>query len=404
MGKRIRSYIPVIAIVLLAVFYGKAAKAQTAADLAGVKRAVITAYKNYQKQVNVSSFHLYNGRDTKALNALMSEVVNETPGLFYAGQRFTKLVAPGSGQIRAMELSYGSAFMGGGKINTQKIKTTQKKINAKVKQILQVVKPGMSKVEKALVLHDYLVQNTAYCDDENKEYSLSEWGVFLKGKANCQGYSLAYGILLKQVGIPVRYVTSEKMMHMWTMIKLGGAWYHVDVTWDDPLDTMRKKDQYGLVMHDMFLCSSAKMKKNGYYGFSAPRKAASKKYDKKYWNQVTSAFVYRGGKWLYQTGEAICQRNALTGGKAKVLYRAGGHSFVSMNRDKYYFINNNRIYLYNRKNNHITLVLDGAAKYRNQYAITQLKYTSGKLTYRMFRGTKRKTVTKKVKRNGLLKK
>lgn len=405
MGRKAGRYIGISMMLLLfLISSGRQVKAQTAADMDGAKKAIITAYQNYQKRVDVSAYHLYNNRDTDALTEVMTEVVNETPYLFYAGQRFAKLVSPGSNQIRSIELEYGSSFTtGNGKVDTQKIASTKKKIKAKVKKVLKVVTPKMTKLEKAMVLHDYLIQNTAYCDDDDKDYRLSEWGVFLKGKANCQGYSLAYGILLRQVGIPVKYVTSDEMMHMWTIVKLNGKWYHVDVTWDDPLDPIQKRDQDGLVMHDMFLCSTAKMKSKGYYGFSAP-KANSKKYDNKYWNKITSAFFYRNGKWLYQTDRAIVQRNALASGKTKKLYRAGGRSFIKMNQNKYYFINYNRIYLYDRKKNQIKLVFNGASKYKNKYTITQLKYVSGKLTYRMYRNSSYKSVTKKVKKNGLLKK
>ena len=40
--------------------------------------------------------------------------------------------------------------------------------------------------------------------------------------------------------------------HTWNRIKLGGKWYHVDVTWDDPVP-----DQLGYAIHTYFLVSDA---------------------------------------------------------------------------------------------------------------------------------------------------
>lgn len=377
-------------------------QAAQSANLSGAKKAVIAAYKNYQTKVDVSAYHLYNTRDSEAVSAMMTEVVNQTPGLFYTGMQYAKCVVVGTNQITGLELEYARSFQNpNGTVNVAQIKATKTKINQKVKKALQCIKPGMTTVEKALVLHDYLIKNTQYNDDESKEYRYSEWGIFLKGKGNCQGYSMAYGILMQQAGIPVRYVVSESMMHMWNQIKIGGKWYHVDVTWDDPLDTRQKKDQYGLVLHDRFLCSTQKMKEKGYYGFGG-KSAKSTKYDHKFWTDITSQIYYRKGKWLYQTDRVIQQRSSLTKGKAKTLYWAGGNYFTAFNQNKYYFINYNRIYLYQRKTGKIYLVLQGSKYYRGDYMISQLKYASGKLTYRVVRGNKVKTVTKRVRKSGLL--
>lgn len=372
------------------------------ADLAGAKRAIIQAYQNYQTQVDVSGYRLYNNRDAESVSQIMTEVVNQTPGLFYTGMQFSKYVVMETTQIKAIKLEYANSFCNAdGSVNIPKIRKVQAQIRTQVKKAMKCVKSGMSPLEKALVLHDYLIANTQYLEEESKEYRYSEWGVFVKGKANCQGYSLAYSILMQEAGIPVRYVVSEEMLHMWNQIKIGGKWYHVDVTWDDPLDTRLKKDQYGLVLHDRFLCSTRKMTEKGYYGFQA-KPAKSTKYDNKFWTDITSEIFYRGGKWLYQTNRRIEQRASLVKGKAKPLYWAGGNYFISLDKNRYYFINYNRIYLYQRKTQKMYLVLDGTKRYKGNPTISQLKYDSGKLTYRVVRGDKVKTVTKRVNKKGLL--
>lgn len=399
-------------IVVLLVFFAIVAVVQTdcvaakaagqTADLAGAKTAIIQAYKRYQSQVDVSRYQLYNNRDEAAVSQIMTEIVNQTPGLFYTGMQFSKYVVVGTNQIKAIKLEYAKSFCDAdGAVNVSKIRKVQTQIRTQVNKAMKCVKSSMSPLEKALVLHDYLITNTQYLEEKSKEYRYSEWGGFLKGRANCQGYSLAYGILMQEAGIPVRYVVSEEMLHMWNQIKIGGKWYHVDVTWDDPLDTRLKRDQYGLVLHDRFLCSTQKMKEKGYYGFQA-KSAKSTKYDNKFWTEITSEIFYRSGKWLYQTSRRIEQRTSLTKGKAKPLYWAGGNYFTSLDENRYYFINYNRIYLYQRKTQKMYLVLDGNKRYRGNPTISQLKYDSGKLTYRVVRDDRVKTVTKRINKKGLL--
>lgn len=364
------------------------------ANVDGAKSAVKTAYEQYQTQVDVSRYYLYNGRDDEVIIDMMTEIVAETPGLFYVGGRFSKIVDAVTGQIVGLELSYADSFVSSsGKIKIDKIKKVRTQINAKVKKILSQVSPNMTNLEKALVFHDYLIQNTSYYDGD-EDYVTSEWGVFLKGRGNCQGYSKAYGILLEKVGIPVKYADSVKMNHMWNVIKLNGKWYHVDVTWDDPVNPETLKNQYGLVLHDNFLCSTSNMKKKGYTDIRCSVKTSTK-HDNKYWKQVNSGFVYRNGKWLFQTNTAIKQRDRIASGSSRNLVQAGGTSFIPANKNKYYFINYNRVFLYNRKTNQISLVLDGVIDYK-QYNLTQLQYQKGELEIRMSKGGKTKIVIMKV--------
>ena len=40
--------------------------------------------------------------------------------------------------------------------------------------------------------------------------------------------------------------------HMWNMVKVGGLWYHVDVTWDDPISSSGP-----MLRYDYFLVSDS---------------------------------------------------------------------------------------------------------------------------------------------------
>lgn len=54
----------------------------------------------------------------------------------------------------------------------------------------------------------------------------------------CEGYSRAFKVLCDRVGIPCvlteGYGNGEA--HMWNYVELGGSWYAVDVTFNDPVD------------------------------------------------------------------------------------------------------------------------------------------------------------------------
>ena len=83
--------------------------------------------------------------------------------------------------------------------------------------------------EKALWFHDWLIHN-AYYDLTYSYYSADS--ILLRGTGVCDGYSKAYQLLLRAVGISTERCTGGD--HAWNYVKFDGEWYHIDPTWDDP--------------------------------------------------------------------------------------------------------------------------------------------------------------------------
>ena len=80
----------------------------------------------------------------------------------------------------------------------------------------------------ALNLHDWLTSNIYY--DLNYHYYGED--CIIRGFGVCDSYSKAYRLLLQTAGIQAGRVTNQG--HAWNILRLDGAWYQVDPTWDDP--------------------------------------------------------------------------------------------------------------------------------------------------------------------------
>lgn len=103
-------------------------------------------------------------------------------------------------------------------------------------------------------VHDWIILNTAYEEAvlegrEAPSFVYRAEGVFERRKAVCAGYAEAARMLLDALGIPALYVTNAD--HAWNMVQIAGIWYHLDVTWDDPVP-----DTPGRVRYTFFLVSS----------------------------------------------------------------------------------------------------------------------------------------------------
>lgn len=99
-------------------------------------------------------------------------------------------------------------------------------------------------------LHDQLTvrctYDTAAAEQETVDSpnAYSAYGALVEGRAVCEGYAKAMQLLLLKSGIPATLVTGtakeNNESHMWNMVTVNGANYHLDPTWNDNTD----KQQY----------------------------------------------------------------------------------------------------------------------------------------------------------------
>ena len=392
-------------VCICVCFAGNSVKDASAAEQTKydkLKIKVIQAYKEYKSEVDVSSLDLYIDNDKSEIKEVMTEVVNKTTSIFYTSHSYSLEYAGTTRKITKIQLGYAAEYKkASGAVNESAIKKTAAKINKEVKKITAQIKTGMNNVDKALFVHDYIVKNTSYEDKASDNSRLTEYGILVNHKGNCQGYSLAYAVVMEKLGFNVRFVDSDSMGHVWNQIKLNGKWYNVDLTWDDPVDNDNGKNQDGVVYHKFFLTSDTYLKNNGYSGFEATN-ADNKKYDKSYFKNITSAFDYNNGKWIFMMSSGIYKRTHIDSGKAKRIYKVKGMCLIKFNSTKYYYIAYNRLYMFNLKNNKASFIWSPVKKYSNSYYITQIKYSSGKIKYYVKnpKNNKQKTGSFKVKKSG----
>ncbi|QMV42713.1 transglutaminase domain-containing protein [Cohnella cholangitidis] len=107
----------------------------------------------------------------------------------------------------------------------------KKRVTHTLKRILT---PGMNDFQKEKAIHDWIVTNVSY---DTRLVSYSAYDGIVNGQTVCQGYALLTYEMMRQAGIPVKIVegTSRGIAHTWNLVQLGGKWYHIDTTWDDPV-------------------------------------------------------------------------------------------------------------------------------------------------------------------------
>lgn len=114
-----------------------------------------------------------------------------------------------------------------------------------------VITPDMDDYQKEIALHDYIVNYARYDDLNYRNNTLpnesyTPYGILIKGVGVCEGYAQAMKFLCSKAGVECIVVSGQGDGgdHAWNMVKIGGKYYHVDVTWDDPVGADRSTYHY----------------------------------------------------------------------------------------------------------------------------------------------------------------
>ena len=96
--------------------------------------------------------------------------------------------------------------------------------------------------------HDYLTSTIDY--DINAVYNQTAYSALVNKKSVCAGYSRAFQYMMQKMDVPCGYITGTATSagysgsHAWNIVELGGEYYAMDTTWDDPVGAKAGKFYY----------------------------------------------------------------------------------------------------------------------------------------------------------------
>lgn len=134
---------------------------------------------------------------------------------------------------------------------------TRRMLNEAIKIHSGLVYDSMTPYDKVKAIHDYLVNTITYRNTGSRGHSAV--GALLDGLAVCDGYAEAFDLMCYLSNIPciqvggTAFSSGGAESHLWNKVYLDGAWYNVDVTWDDPVSSVP------VLSYDYFLVSDAQL-------------------------------------------------------------------------------------------------------------------------------------------------
>lgn len=143
-------------------------------------------------------------------------------------------------------------------------------VRANVQSILQQLDIENKSVHDQIkLIHDFIVRHIQY-DESLTKYTAYE--ALFEQQAVCQGYALLGYMMYSEAGIPVRIAegTVQSGEHAWVMLQVEGQWFHLDLTWDDPIG--QSEDH---VSYKYYLVSDAKLREDHSWVRTYPTAALS---------------------------------------------------------------------------------------------------------------------------------
>lgn len=240
----------------------KSAKAAVLAVVIAVSVMPITSLQRQQPQQVLAA------QTAQTKNMALGDAFTITLGAGTTYQTSNKKVftVTKNGEVSAVGVGIANLTMKkSGYTSVYKIKVTltgNTTYDKKLKTIANKLAKGKkSDAAKVKAVHDYIIKNTAYDYDnyiinQIPKADYTAVGLLKNKTAVCEGYAKTFYALMNLMNIPCKMVTGKGNGgdHAWNLINLGGKWYHIDVTWDDPVP-----DQKGYIGYGYFLLSDQEM-------------------------------------------------------------------------------------------------------------------------------------------------
>ena len=253
-------------------------------------KLLLDGLKAKADKIDISAVNLKFLDDREILIKVYEKVTNDHPELYYVTGGFGS-----SGYSGGIYIEVRPNY------DEELLNTDSEAFFEAVDAAMSQVEESMTDLEKALVLHDWLVLRVAYNWDvattgsTDSHVPYTAYGALVNGDAVCQGYAEAYKLLMDQCGIPCVMVPSDPMNHVWNGVQIDGAWYHVDTTWDDPTPNME-----GYCSHENFLRSDTGIASTKHKEWETPEGITFSNTDQTgVFRGSSTAFYYYQGSYYY---------------------------------------------------------------------------------------------------------
>ncbi len=179
--------------------------------------------------------------DQEQAQALYTAFFYDNPQFFYVNNLYglEGYEVDGKPQYNKLQFTY--------LMTVEERRAAKDRFDEAVNDILDAMPSSDDDYAVELYLHETVVDNCTYAYNAAEEgfeafpHAYSAYGALVEGKAVCEGYARGLQYLFNCVGIDGTPVTGSSLEtgedHMWNVVQINNALYHLDATWNDSDDS-----------------------------------------------------------------------------------------------------------------------------------------------------------------------
>ena len=240
-----------------------------------VQQVIYEGIMAQEVEIDISNFGI-QADDLESLKTILGNtvqnVVNNEPDLFFIDKNYSFGYYKSGDQYVVSYISPIYLYTGA------ELEAEMAAYNSAVNAIVADARKADTVVGQMLRANEYFCLNFEY-DTDLVIRKPNEF--FKQGKGVCQAYTLAFKAVCDRLGVTSTTASSSAMNHIWNMVDVGGEWYHIDVTWNDPTP-----DSKLFAHHKNFMRSDSGISSTGHHSWSSSVSATSTKYDSVGWLEL----------------------------------------------------------------------------------------------------------------------
>lgn len=162
------------------------------------------------------------------IRAAFDGISKDLPEYFYVLHFGVREVEDGSGCLANFYWGLNTSYA-----SKEEVAKAKHEVESKIDAfLLGVPSDVQTDYDKALYTHDYLAKNITYGWEGDHQ---TIYGALVEGKSVCAGYSNAYTVLMRRLGVKTWHITGygNGARHSWNVSWINGECVYTDVTWDD---------------------------------------------------------------------------------------------------------------------------------------------------------------------------
>ena len=186
---------------------------------------ILTDIKSFPKKIEIPPL------SEDSLNAVYTALLNDNPELFFLDKT-----------CRAESYRDVAYFCPSYAMTSDEYTSMMKKCVDAANEIVGKAMEEESAFERERIVHDEIIKRCSYSNESSNTYRSSIYGVLIYKNASCEGYAKTAKYLFDLLKMESYVITGssyapsgEIQSHMWNIINLGGDYYNLDLTWDDPV-------------------------------------------------------------------------------------------------------------------------------------------------------------------------